>query len=81
MIIKYGKNDKLVWDGSFIRHWLATCINMMLTDKTEPNIIYGTAFMKHLEVIWNLRISHPHSEILLFDVVFLALIHSLFPAI
>ena len=40
---------------------------MMLTDETEPEIVYGTAFQRHLEVIWNSRISHPHSEILLFD--------------
>ena len=67
LVIKEGKNDRLVWDGSFIPHWLATCINMMLTDETEPEIIYGTAFLRHLEVIWNTRISHPNSDILLFD--------------
>ena len=67
LVIKEGKNDRLVWDGSFIPHWLATCINMMLTDDTEPKIVYGTAFQRHLEVIWNSRISHPHTDILLFD--------------
>ena len=40
---------------------------MMLNHDTEPKIIYGEAFMKHLETIWNLRISYPHTDILLFD--------------
>ena len=39
----------------------------MLTDETKPEIVYVTAFQRHLEVIWNSRIFHPHSEILLFD--------------
>ena len=40
---------------------------MMLTDKTEPEIIYGNSFQRYLEGIWNSRITHPHSDILLFD--------------
>ena len=67
LLVKKGKNDRLVWDGSFIPHWQASCINMMLSTKTEPTIIYGTAFMRHLERIWNLRISYPVTDILLFD--------------
>ena len=67
LVIKLGKNDRLIWDGSFIPHWLATCINMMLSQDTEPEIIYGTTFMRHLEIIWNLRITYPDIDILLFD--------------
>ena len=39
----------------------------MLSHQTEPDIIYGTTFQRHLETIWNLRISYPQSDILLFD--------------
>ena len=40
---------------------------MMLTHESEPKIIYGDAFVRHLETIWNLRITYPTTEILLFD--------------
>ena len=40
---------------------------MILSDKTEPEIIYGSTFERHLESIWNHRISYPNSDILLFD--------------
>ena len=39
----------------------------MLTHATEPEIFYGNSFQKHLEGIWNSRITHPSSDILLFD--------------
>ena len=67
LVVKPGKNDRLIWDGSFIPNWQATCINMMLSQATEPEIVYGTTFMKHLESIWNLRITYPNTDILLFD--------------
>ena len=31
LIVKPEKNDRLVWDGSFIPNWNDTCINMMLS--------------------------------------------------
>ena len=40
---------------------------MMLNHETEPEIIYGNSFQRHLEGIWNSRITHPRSDILLFD--------------
>ena len=39
----------------------------MITKDTEPDIIYGSAFTRHLESIWNLRITYPTQDILLFD--------------
>ena len=66
LLSKPGKNDRLIWDVSFIPNWHATSINMMLTHETEPEIIYGDTFQRHLENIWNLRISYPQSDILLF---------------
>ena len=67
LLSKPGKNDRLIWDGSFLPNWDSTCINMMLSHETEPTIIYGDAFQRHLETIWNLRITYPTTEILLFD--------------
>ena len=43
------------------------CINMMLSQDTGPEIIYGSSFMKHVEIIWNLRITYPFLNLLLFD--------------
>jgi len=63
LLTKPGKNDRLIWDGSFIPSWDATSINMMLSNRSEPKIIYGDAFTRHLESIWNLRISYPYSDI------------------
>ena len=39
----------------------------MLDRTTEPTIVYGGAFGRHLIRIWNLRITHPNEEIYLFD--------------
>ena len=51
----------------FYTSWQATCINMMLSHDTEPEIIYGTTFMRHLQTVWNDKISYPDIDILLFD--------------
>ena len=67
LLTKTNKSDRLIWDGSFIPTWDSTSINMMLNHNTEPKIMYGETFMKHLETIWNLRISYPQTDILLFD--------------
>ena len=39
----------------------------MLDRTTEPDIVYGDAFDRHLIRIWNLRLTHPNEEIYLFD--------------
>ena len=67
LVVKPGKNDRLIWDGLLIPHWLNVCINMLLSQDTEPEIIYGVSFMRYLEIIWNSRITHPDLDILLFD--------------
>ena len=36
LLVKKDKNDRMIWDGTFIPHWLATCINMMLSHESEP---------------------------------------------
>ena len=35
--------------------------------KSEPKIRYSTAFQRHITRIWNLRISYPKKDILLWD--------------
>ena len=40
---------------------------MMLNQKTEPEIIYGQAFIIHLQHLYNFRISYPDDEIVLMD--------------
>ena len=67
LLVKKDKNDRLIWDGSFIPNWEATSINMMLNHQTEPKIMYGFTFQNHLQHLWNMRISYPNEDILLFD--------------
>ena len=67
LISKPGKNDRLIWDGSFIPEWDSTCINMMLDGKTEPQVMYGDALQRHINRIWNSRINFPDEELYLFD--------------
>ena len=40
---------------------------MIPSANTGPDIKYGETFRRHLESMWNLRITHPFSGILLFD--------------
>jgi hypothetical protein len=67
LLEKKGKNDRLVWDGSFTPDWEAICINIMLSHATEPEIFYGHTLIQYLAEIWNRRISTPIKEIVLFD--------------
>ena len=67
LLSKLGKNDRLIWDGSFIPEWDSTCVNMMLNGQDEPEIHYGDALLRHINRIWNLRISFPSEELYLFD--------------
>jgi len=67
LLSKTGKNDRLIWDGSFQPDWESVCVNMMLDRITDPTIVYGDAFDRHLINICNLRLTHPNEEIYLFD--------------
>ena len=67
LLMKKDKNDRLVWDGTFIPNWESICINMMLSHETEPEIKYGLTFMLHLQHIYNFRIAQPKKDIVLFD--------------
>ena len=52
-----GKNDRLIWDGSFQPECDSTCINMMLNRDNEGEVVYGDDFMRHLTQIWNRTLS------------------------
>ena len=53
--------------GSFQPDWESVCVNMMLDRITDPKIVYGDSFDRHLVRIYNLRLTHPNEEIYLFD--------------
>lgn len=67
LIIKPGKNDCLIFDGSFLPNWSSISINQMQSPKFNPKIVYSTALLCHLERIYNLCISYPDEDIYLFD--------------
>ena len=68
LVIKPGKSDRLVFDATFKIHPTSLSLNTAWTHvKDEPPIWYGSAFRRHLLRIWNLRISYPLEDILLWD--------------
>jgi len=67
IIIKPGKKDRIVFDASFHIHHHSQSPNDWTSKFDEPQIYYGTAFLRHLERIWNLRITYPTLLIFLWD--------------
>ena len=67
LIVKPGKNDRIIFDASFKINWNSENVNMWSDPKLEPEIFYGTTFERHLTRIWNLRISYPNRDIFLWD--------------
>ena len=67
LLQKPGKNDRLIWDGSFQPTWDSKCINMMIDKKNEPELVYGHAFDRYLVEVWNQRITYPNKELYAFD--------------
>ena len=65
--IKEGKKDRIIFDASFKIFHDSLCPNQWTSASDEPPIWYGSAFVRHLTRIWNLRISYPHTEIYLWD--------------
>jgi hypothetical protein len=62
-----GKNDRLVFDASFLLSLLTRPFNHMINMDDKPEIIFGGAWKKYLTWIYNLRIAYPDLEIYLFD--------------
>jgi hypothetical protein len=67
LIIKFGKNDRLVFDASYMLHERSTAFNLYIDLSDEPDIVFGDAWNKFLTAIHNLRITFPNIEIYLFD--------------
>ena len=68
ILIKPNKNDRIVFDASFKIHYNSHSLNTSWTHPwEEPPIHYGTALLRHLTRIWNLRITYADDEILLWD--------------
>ena len=67
LISKPGKNDRLIFDGSYMIDWFSKPINKMVDTSKEPPITYGRVLQDHINQIWNLRISYPDEDILLWD--------------
>ena len=67
LVVKPGKADRLVWDGSFLINYDSTCINSMQDPSKSPPIYYGDALTRHFTRIYNLRVTYPNDEIYLWD--------------
>eukprot|EP00957_Ditylum_brightwellii_P190546 14504564-Ditylum_brightwellii.AAC.1 len=67
LIVKLGKNDRLVLNGSIKLDQNSKPLDSMTHLKNEPEVAFGSAMPNHLIVIWNLRISYPDDDILLWD--------------
>jgi hypothetical protein len=62
-----GKNDRLVFDASFILSLLSQPFNHLIDMNDEPEIVFGEAWKHYLTWIYNLRITYPNLEIYLMD--------------
>ena len=67
ILLKAGKNPRQIWDGSFLPEWWCSSINSMQSPEFSPDIVFGTALLRHLTRIYNLRISYPNEDILVWD--------------
>jgi hypothetical protein len=66
-VTKEGKNDRLVYDASFMLHMDSRPFNSYIDLADEPEIIFGGAWTRFLAMIYDLRISYPRIEIYLMD--------------
>jgi hypothetical protein len=62
-----GKNDRLVFDASFMLHMNSRPFNHCIDLSDEPEIIFGGAYLKYLTYLYNLRITYPNTDIQVFD--------------
>ena len=72
LVIKDGKEPRLVWDGTKRHAWWSTPMNDLTSGENEPRISFGKVKFQHLIRIWNLRITYPLEDILLCETDFKA---------
>ena len=65
MLIKPGKNPRVIFDASTKSHPHEVVLNDMTSTEFEANITFGRAKLKLLQRIYNLRVSHPKRKIYL----------------
>jgi hypothetical protein len=65
MVVKEGKNPRVVWDGSTKRSPLDVVMNEVTPATYEAEVTFGDTKRKFLTDLYNLRISNPSSMILL----------------
>jgi len=62
-----GKKDCLVFDSSFMVDEDNRPYNADCNSELEPDIFFGSAWVRHLTYIYNLHISFPNEEIFITD--------------
>jgi hypothetical protein len=62
-----SKNDQVIFDSLFLLHAHSRVFNLCIDKDFKPEIVIGQAWFRYLQRIYNLRISCPSLEILLFD--------------
>jgi hypothetical protein len=62
-----GKKDRVIFDASFLIHHDSQAYNTLVSNDDEPDIIFGQAWLRFLQNIYNLRITYPNSDILITD--------------
>ena len=65
MIIKPGKNPRIVWDGSTKRTPMDVVMNDITSTDDEAEVTFGMVKTLFYVYLYNLRISFPSSDILL----------------
>lgn len=65
MVLKVGKNPRVVWDGSTKRTPMDVVMNEETSLDDELEITFGNSKTLFLTNIYNMRISHPLEQILL----------------
>ncbi len=65
VIMKPGKNDRIIWDGTTILLALDIMMNQVTSVTREAPITYGHVKIQLYTNIYNTRFSHPNDVILL----------------
>jgi hypothetical protein len=65
VIMKLGKNDCLVWDGTTILLTLDIVVNQVMPVTCEAPVTFGHVKIQLYIDIYNTRVSHPNDVILL----------------
>ena len=66
ILYKKEKNNRFICNCLFLVDESSVSANMMLNTKNEHYITYCTTWYRHLQRIWNMRITYSDEEVLLF---------------